>query len=155
MIERFFKFLRGQALVEVIISLAIVVILAIGLISTTLVTQKTSRSAKADTTATKLIQEYVEKIRIFRDRKGFASLPTSGSYYIADSNPAPESWSLTSGQEIKTLDNVAFTRSLVFSPGGKANRVLVTVTVSWPEAGGNTQSRSNAIYLSDCIQNSC
>jgi len=62
---------KGQTLIEVVVAVGVVVLLAVSLITTNLVTQKTSRSARNTTQATKLAQDYAEKIRIIRDRDGY------------------------------------------------------------------------------------
>ena len=89
----------GQSLVEVIVSVGIAVILAIALISAGLISNKTARSARNNTEATKLAEQYIEQIRVFRDRRGYTSAFTSISndtcyiLQIPNSND-PSTWSL-------------------------------------------------------------
>ena len=156
------KILPGLSLIEVMVSLAVLGLLAVALISTTLITQKGARAAKADAQATKLIQEYSEEIRIFRDRKGFSSLAntnTTQATCINSSNFSnPESWVLTTAgcPEQKTLDKVTFTRELSIADTQPLNvkRKQVTIKVTWNDSGG-TQKREHVLILSDCVQTSC
>ena len=68
-------FSGGQSLVEVVVSVGIAVMLAISLITTSLITQKSSRAARNNSQATKLVQQTLEQLRVYRDRYGFAALP--------------------------------------------------------------------------------
>ena len=153
------KILPGLSLIEVMVSLAVLGLLAVALISTTLITQKGARAAKADTQAAKLVQEYSEQIRIFRDRKGFSSLvntPANQSTCINSTNFSnPESWILTTAgcPEQNVVDNVTFTRQLNIAPIDD-HKKQVTIAVTWVDSGG-TQTRSHVLILSDCVQSSC
>src|SRR5437879_249242 len=93
---------NGQTLIEVIVALGVAVILAVSLITTSLITQKAARSARNNTQATKLAQEYIEQIRVYRDRKGFANAFASVTENVClklnTTNPTPENW---------TLDNIS------------------------------------------------
>ncbi len=141
----------GQSLIEVIVSVGIAVILAIALISAGLISNKTARSARNNTQATKLAEQAVEQIRVFRDRQGFSALSSigNGNCFVLDtSSPDPAAWSLASGcPEVINLDNVNFSRNFEVADTSPAdvNKKLITVVVSWPESGGNQTVTSQTI----------
>ena len=134
------KFLSGQSLVEVVVSVGIAVMLAISLITTSLITQKSSRSARNNSQATKLVQQTLEQLRVFRDRKGFDSLPdtpTTAWYCLNTTNSDPTAWILDtscSTTQTITLANMNFTRKIEFIDNGSQKK-LITITVSWDESG--------------------
>lgn len=157
------KLLRGQSLIEVIVALGVAVILAVSLITTSLITQKSARSARNNTQATKLVQEYLEQIRIFRDRKGFPALvdtpitPSPPCHTLNTTDADPVNWTLVvcsggSGQSL-TFNNTQFTRKLVIANAG-TNGKLITVSVSWSESGG-PKAVSTQTFLTDweCSRN--
>ena len=147
----------GQSLIEVVVSIGIAVILAISLITTSLITQKSSRSARNNSQATKLVQQTLEQWRVYRDRYGFAALPnvpppTPAWYCLNTPNSDPSSWawdntSCTTTQTI-SLDNSNFTRKIeVLNQGVSNEKRLITVTVSWDESG-QTRSVKSQTFLS-------
>lgn len=74
---------RGQSLVEVLVAIGIATLLGVALLSTAVLTQKASRSAQNTANATKLVQEMLEELRIFRDQSSgkvgaFPSALTAG-----------------------------------------------------------------------------
>lgn len=144
----------GQSLVEVIVSVGIAVILSIALISAGLISSKTARSARNNTQATKLAEEYIEQIRVFRDRLGFSALSAVGNgncFVLNTSNPDPSSWSLTASgcPEVINLDKVDFSRNFTIADTLPAdvNKKLITAVVSWPDPGG-TQTVTSQTILS-------
>ena len=160
---------KGQSLIEVVIALAVVVALAISLVTASLITQKTSRSATSNTEATKLVQENIEQIRVFRDRKGFSALTnspasgcTGGGLVLVTTNSDPLQWTLSNSlstpsvacPETKTLGQTNFSRKLTISDPASASLIgkqkKVVVTVSWMDSSG-TQSVSNDTVLSNCV----
>lgn len=143
------KRLPGLSLIEVVVSLAVLGLLAVALLSTTLITQKGARVAKADTQAAKLVQEYVEQIRIYRDRVHFKAIDNKSCLIIISSDSNPDNWSLQECSDLrgeeKPLDNVVFYRHLsVEAADAKQKRIRVTVT--WTDSSG-TQSRESVTYL--------
>ena len=143
----------GQSLIEVVIAMAVIVGLAVALVTTTLVVQKTSRTARNNTQATKLVQQNIEQVRVYRDRKGYASIPDGGSCYtLSSGDPDPLIWFFSasfdcltgSGQQI-TLGKTNFDRKIKIETDASIKKV--TVTVSWTDSGG-TQSVSNQTILS-------
>lgn len=148
------KFTTGQSLIEVLIAFAITVIIGVGLISANLVTQRASTSARNNTQATKLAQEYVEKIRLFRDVNGYAQLPTTtnGCHKLSDhENDDVSTWSivgtgafipctgeLKDGEVVKLPEfKSVFYRDFQIT-GYSATQMTVLVNVSWTE-GINTK----------------
>lgn len=146
---------RGQSIVELVIGLGVVIILAMSLVGTNLITQKTSRSAQNEVQATKFAQQGTEEIRIIRDQNGYTTIPTSptGCYKITKGNiQNPATWSLTTtdcitgGELIQSNSSeTAFTR-VVKSADSGTNRKIITVTVSWNESG-NKRSVKNETFL--------
>lgn len=146
------KFLSGQSLVEVVVSIGIAVILAISLITTSLVTQKSSRSARNNSQATKLVQEIFEQLRVLRDRRGFGALPNVGTNTCIDfnaDNSIPSSWSWTAQPScpyFETIPNSIFSRQIEFLNQGASNeKRLITVTVSWGESGQTRSVKSQTV----------
>ncbi|MEX2028332.1 MAG: type II secretion system protein [Candidatus Curtissbacteria bacterium] len=156
--------LRGQSLIEVVVALAVVIMLAVSLVATTLLVQKASKNAQNTTQATKLVQQNIEQVRIFRDRgvTGFDALPDSGCHKLNTVNADPAAWTVSSlascegnppsGSESVVFENVTFNRWLSFtSPSSR--RKTVTVTVSWNDSGGNHEV-TNQTVLSKLCQSS-
>lgn len=150
--------MAGQSLIEVVVALAIVIMLAISLVATTLLVQKASKTARDNTQATKLVQQNIEQVRVFRDRNasGFDGLPASGCYKLDSAGADPALWTLSSlsscvsippsGAEVVTLNSTTFSRWLVFaSPSG--TKKTVTATVTWTDSSG-TQQVANSTFLS-------
>lgn len=146
---------KGQSLVEVVVALGVVVALAVALITTSLVTQRASRSAQNNTQATKLVQQNIEQIRVFRDRKGFSSLTNGSCLTLNTLDADPARWILsacsgpTADGEVVTLGNVDFTRKLAISTPA-VNKKQIVVMVLWTDSGG-LQSVSNTTFLSNCV----
>lgn len=156
----------GQSMIEVVVGLGIATLLAVALISTTVYTEKLSRSAKNRTQATKLVQQAVEQLRGFRDSQtgGFANLPgAAGCYY--DTNSDPTTWVFSTAvfacssappivvpnpTEQITLDNVVYNRWVQFT-SVSANEKNFTVYVAW-QGGSGLEYVSNSSSLSNpCV----
>lgn len=137
---------HGQTLIEVIIALAVAVILALALITTSLVTQKAARSARNQSQATKLAQEYLEQIRVFRDRNGYTMLINGTCVRLNGSDPA--SWTLgTSGcPEPVPLGTSTFYRKFDISDDPvKANQKIVKVIIEWTDQAGPQSITSQTV----------
>lgn len=149
------NFRSGLSLIEVVIAMAIIVVVAVALVSTTIFTQKTSRSASAQTQAAKLAEENIEQIRVLRDRKGFQALDVGSCLTLY----APSSialWDLVpctlpDGEQI-TLGNFRFNRKVGVVNSGP-DKKEVTVTVSWEEPGG-IRTVSTVTYFSRTLTGS-
>jgi len=152
--NKFSIFIPGQTMIEVVIAVGIVVVLSVALITTSLVTQKTARSARNTTQATKLAQEYIEQIRVFRDRRGFESVPTGDCYKIISPSDI-ELWEvkdcLNFGIDEVTLDTTKFTRSLDIESIVANKKLKITVTVMWEESGG-TQVIEHTTFITQWEQ---
>ena len=144
----------GQSLIEVVIAMAVIVGLAVALVTTTLVVQKASRTSKNNSQATKLVQQNIEQIRILRDRKGFTVLTNNNCWVLINTTDAdPNNWDLATTPsvacpELVVLNQVVFNRSLKIEDGANPDQKKITVTVSWTDSGG-TQSVSNQTILSE------
>ena len=152
------EFFGGQSLVEVVVSIGIAVMLAIALITTSLITQKSSRSARNNSQATKLVQQTLEQLRVLRDRKGFstATFPSASTtlcFTFNSTDPDPINWALTSTvcTDLQTiaLGTTDFKRKfeMINEPLVTAEKRLITVTVSWDESG-QTRSAKSQTFLS-------
>ena len=154
-------FFGGQSLIEVVVSVGVAVLLAVSLITTSLITQKSSRSARNNSQATKLVQQTLEQLRVLRDRKGFSvatfpDAPTPTCFTFNSTDPEPINWAListncsdplTNSQTI-TLDTTNFIRKIEMVNQGAINeKRLITVTVSWDESG-QTRSVKSQTFLS-------
>lgn len=148
----------GQSLIEVVIALGVIVALAVSLVTASLVTQKSSRSAKNNTQAAKLAQQSVEQIRVFRDRVGFSALANNNCWVMLSTDTDPINWKLVNSgsspsatcPEALTLNETNFSRSIKIEAGTNALQKKVTVTVTWTDSGG-LQTVTNVTYLSDCV----
>lgn len=146
---------NGQSIIELIIGLGIVIILAMSLVGTNLITQKTSRSAQNEVQATKLAQQGTEEVRVIRDQNGYNAILTGATCYkIIKSNiNDPATWSLTAetdcingGESIQVNPSETAFKRLVNSATSGTNRKIITVTVSWNESG-NKRSVKNETFL--------
>ena len=134
---------KGQSLLDVVVAVGIVAALAVALITTILFTQRASRSTASTTQASKLVQQNIEQMRIFRDRQGFSSFPASdGNCFILNSdNPIPTNWELnvcpaeTPSGKAEVFNNVTFFRRIAISTQSP-NKKKVVVTASWTDSQG-------------------
>lgn len=150
----------GQSLVEVVVALGVVVALAISLVTASLLTQRTSRTATNNTQATKLVEESIEQMRVFRDRKGFSALPSGAAgnttyWCLNTTNADPATWTINSSPavtcpETKPLNQTSFMRSINIADGANVNQKKVTVTVTWTDSSG-VQTVQNDTVLSNCV----
>ena len=152
------NFKMGQSLLEVVVAVGIVSALAVALISTSLFTQKTSRSTAANTQASKLVQQNIEQLRIFRDRKGLIAFPDGNCNILTTVDAEPKNWGFSGcsvGEKI-SANNVDFYRRIAISTISLFSDPLkkkVVVTVSWTDSSG-LQTVSNTTILtnlSNCI----
>lgn len=157
--HNFFASFAGQSLVEVVVALGVVAALAVALVTTSLVTQRTSQQAKNNTQATKLAQQTVEQVRVLRDRRGYSYLSSvSGACFTLDtSNVNPALWSLsacageTANGEVRTLNNTDFRRKIAIATlPDTSNQRQVIVTAEWTDSGG-VQKVTQTTILSNCV----
>ena len=145
----------GQSLIEVVIAVGVVVALALSLVTTSLLTQKTSRGARNNIQATKLVQQSIEQVRVFRDRNNLGSFPADGTCYkLVVTDPNPQIWNFVSGAvncpESIAFNNVTFSRTIAVSTVN-ASKKLIAVSVSWTDSSG-TQTVQNQTYLTSWCQ---
>lgn len=145
------SFKPGQSLMEVVVAMGLVVIAAVALVSTTIFTQKSARSASAQTQATKLTEESIEQIRVIRDRKEYGALGVGSCKVIALSSD-PNNWLLKDCvppgvPETIVLGNISFTRRIDISEIVLDAKKKATVIVSWQESGG-TRKVENITFFS-------
>lgn len=159
----------GQSLMEVVVAMALVIAAAIALVATSIFTQKTSRSANAQTQATKLVEENIEQIRVLRDRKGYGAIDFNLSCMVLLPIPSGsniDSWRLspcsssttpptTNGEVIAPSSNnlTSFIRRVSVLNSGP-DKKEVKVSVFWEESGG-TKSVSSVTFFSRCFGGSC
>lgn len=136
----------GQSLIEVVVSAGIAVVLAIALISTSLIVQKSARVAKNNAQATKLAQESIEQMRVFRDRKGFDALTRSPCLVLKDADkPDFSKWNLVDLVGCpESIAGTPFKREISIQDSSASNK-LVTVTIKWSESGGEKSVSSQTI----------
>lgn len=143
---------RGQTMIEVVVAVGVAVMLCVSLITTSLVTQRTARSARNNTQATNLAQEYVEKMRIMRDRLGFDTLypmisDTSLNCMSINDSGDVSTWTLVSctdpGSSIVLDSKTTFWRKIAFTKS--TNRITVDVYVVWDDSGGRQSVLSHGI----------
>ena len=146
---------RGQSLIEVLVAMAIVALLAISLVTTTLLTQRSARTARNNTQATNLVQQSIERVRVYRDRVGYSALTdTSGPNcvkLVTEADPAdPSMWVLSSAGCPETIifNNTSFNRKIFIQTS--SNRKQITVTVEWQDSSG-LQTVKSVTYLSNCV----
>ena len=154
---------RGQSLIEVLVAIGVVALLAISLVTTTLLTQRSARTARNNTQATNLAQQNIEQMRVFRDRKGFSLLRNDTCLVLdaSDDMSDPSVWELADETSVPPVvcpeqlifNNTVFERSIVIANGANSFQKLVTVTVSWQDTGG-LQTVNSVTVLSDCVNNS-
>lgn len=139
----------GQSIIEVVVSIAIAAILAVSLISTLLVTQKTSNSSKNTEVANDLAIEYMEQLRIYRNRNGVGAFKIGDCILRSPHGSDPATWSAYApgdpgypggspcGKAI-AVNTILYTlrfdiNNLVAPPNEK---IEVAITVTWDESGG-------------------
>lgn len=153
---------RGQSIIEVLIAFGVIVVLGIALVSAGLLTQRTSISARNNTQATKLVQGYLEQVRVIRDIVGYTAFKNAYSdatcYVVANSTGSdPSLWSLSPSctgtaplnGEIVTFNNVSFFRKVTLANTTSTNRD-VNVTVTWKEGVNDRVITANTVLSKWC-----
>lgn len=135
-------------MIEVVVGVGIAVLLGVSLITTTLITQRTARSARNNTQASKLAQEYVEKMRIIRDRQSFDTLVAKVNAannatcsYINDTDANLILWTLVSCSDPRgkalALDKTTFYQRVMINGllPVSGNKIDFRIIVEWDEQG--------------------
>lgn len=168
----------GQTLIEVLIAFAVTVLIGVGLVSAGLSTQRAAASARNEAQATKLAQEYIERVRVMRDSRGWDDFKSSG---LGDSNgnfdvttPDPNvistwvfanSWSNSAptyclgnlggsspleGKSVKA-GNTEFCRKVrVTNNSSTALGISVAVEVGWKEGENIKSSKAETVISRWC-----
>lgn len=171
-LKKYLNLKTGQSMIEVVIGLAITTMLAVALVATSIFTQKASRSAKNETQASKLAQQLIEQMRVYRDRvpSGFTTIPSSGCYTLnAPANADPVSWTFSSSFTCPTIplssfpvtgaesiplaisggDSITFNRWAQFSLPS-ATKKGVKVFVTWTDSSGIQMATNETILSNWC-----
>ncbi|MBI4037895.1 hypothetical protein HY382_02525 [Candidatus Curtissbacteria bacterium] len=147
----------GQSMIEVVVGVGVAVLLGVSLITTTLITQRTARSARNNTQASKLVQGYTEKMRIIRDRQGFDTLTAkvnsannAACSYINDADTNITLWFLVSCPDPRgyplTLDKTTFYQKVKINGALplSGDKVDFLIAVEWDEQGAAKKIESQA-----------
>lgn len=126
---------KGQTLAEIIVVLGIVLLLVTSLISGSTGALRTSDQSKLRSSAVSLGQEAMEKVRQMRD-ESWATFQSKSGLWCLDKAGV---WTQASGICLVNVDGI-FTRGVTFSWNAGAERMEVTTTVSWQDAGATHQS---------------
>lgn len=171
------KFKTGQTLIEVLIAFAVTVIIGVGLVTAGLATQKAAASARNESQATKLAQEYMEKLRVMRDSRGWKdfvltldsgeyriNIPSGSEYNVANWSLS-NAWTLTGtycvnssigtssplrGDKV-TVGNVDFCRKIIIpSDPGSDIKAIFKVEVGWKEGNNVRSTRAETVLSKWC-----
>ena len=131
--------LSGQSLLEVMVSLGVTTLVLTSLVSAVVVSIRNARFAKNQSLATKYAQEGIEKVRIYRDQNAWSDFITVG---VTEANCGDEG--LVGFSVPSSFNAVIDCVEDLLIP----EKVQVTVTVSWTEAGRTHQSQLTT-YLTE------
>jgi len=129
------SFSRGQTLLEIVITIAIVAILVTGLVGAATSSLRFSQESRERSSAVKYAQESIELVRNMRDSLSWPEfLEYSGSGSQSWCLNADNIWTLKGGMECDPIDTGSrFRRSLTFIWSDPLMHVVSTV--SWNTAG--------------------
>ena len=152
---------KGIVLIEVVIVVAILLMVATGLIFANVVYIKTGSFTLSSTKATLLAQEGVEAVKYIRTSgwdSNIDSLTTGTTYYLAFE---PSAWSATSTEEVIdgkffrsfVLDNVDRDSDSDIASSGTldSNTKKLTVSVSWVGMTGTTTKQIET-YITNFLE---
>lgn len=116
---------NGQSLVEVVVALAVALLVILALVRVTIVSMRNASFAKNQALATQYAQEAMENTRSLRDTDW------DTFWNLKDTTDGPTQ-----------ISGTIFLKQIKYEDisGGTDDRMKVTVTVSWTEAGGTHQS---------------
>ncbi len=144
---------QGQSLIEIIIAMAVAVVIVISLVGLTIVSLRNSQFARSQTAATKLTQEAMEKIRLWRDTSWTDFSSKVGNTYLLGNNcqlsPSFSCATILSACPITgnetSLINDQFLRCATLAAAG-TDRINVTVATVWRDSKGVHQSSASSIF---------
>lgn len=156
--------LPGQTLVETIAAMAVAVIIITSLVGLSITSLRYSNLSQGRAVATQLVQEEIERVRIFRDLNGLPLLtsttntsklvcPSSGaSFYIDRDGSDNLSLSAADRKESVTVSGISFSRyfrtCVASLLSGNPAVVQVTANVDWTDSSGSRVTRVTT-YLSN------
>jgi len=115
---------RGQSLVESVVTLGVVILLVTGLVIGTTASLKYAQSSRSRSTATQYASEGLELARKERDR-GWTAFARSGTFCVGTSGNIPT-------EPCDVIDNT-YSRSLEYTYNDTTKSVIVVSKVSWIE----------------------
>ena len=140
------KYLQGQSLVEVVITIGIVILLLTGIVVATTSSLRFSGQSKLRSQAVSFAKEGLEVVRNIRDTS-WSSLPTlTSSYCLPKDQMTLGDLIADDGSCPFNLDGV-FSRKIVIDVMS-IGKISVTSTVSWHE-GSEIRSFTLSTYLTD------
>lgn len=135
------KYQKGQTLAEIIVVLGIVLLLVTSLIAGSTGALRTSDQSKLRSLAVSYGQEAMEKTRQMRDENWTTFQSKSGLWCLDKAG----SWTQSAGVCPVNIDS-QFTRGVTFSWNAVDERMEVTTTVSWQDAGSTHQSTLKTFF---------
>ncbi|OGG13141.1 hypothetical protein A2875_00350 [Candidatus Gottesmanbacteria bacterium RIFCSPHIGHO2_01_FULL_46_14] len=128
---------RGQSLLEIIVATGVIVLLVTGLAVGTTVSLRTSQYGNRRSVAIKYAQEGIELTRSLRDRvpwDEFTAHDTNADPHIGTPTCLGSDGTYDAGPCEANLDTL-YTRRVVFNWNSVDNRMEISVSVSWNQAG--------------------
>lgn len=118
---------KGQTLVEMVFALGVAVLVIVALVVATTVAVRNAQFAKSESLASKYAQDGMEKIRAYRDQNAWETFKNGCSSYNPGPVPTPFTLTVNCVQEA-------------------ANKLKVTITVSWSDAKGTHSSKQISYF---------
>lgn len=138
------KNVRGQSLVEIVVSVGVVALLITGVVVATTISLKNSQSATLRSLAVQFAQEGLESTRLLRNAaweefQGYAGL------WCLDKNNA---WTPAVAGSCPANIDGTFTRGVTFVWNPLEERMEITISVSWDD-GGVPRDTTIETYMTD------
>lgn len=133
----------GQSLIEVVVSMAIVVVVILALVSVTTISIRNASFSRNQSLATKYAQEAIEKVREYRDKNNWQTF-TAGC-------ESPSGLTLPPPLFSRTIDChlVSLSTNCCSTPGQPSCETCqVDVSVSWTDSQGIHQSQLTTRFTS-------
>lgn len=134
---------RGQSLAEIIVTIGIVALLVTGVVAATTTSLRNNQAGRVRSLAVQYAQEGIELTRELRGA-GWSDFQAYSGLWCLDKN---RTWTQAVGTCEVNIDGV-FTRSVTFTWNATDERMEVTVTVAWNDAG-IPRSTTLETYLTD------
>ncbi len=131
---------KGQTIIEVTIALAILVILGGAVVTIGVSSVNTASQSRMQAKATRIAEEALEIARHTRDQELNGSveglLAMTGTNACVTSPPDLKLEACAADSPSQTVDDV-FTRTIVVKQDADSGGALITVTITWGDAGSN------------------